>query len=516
VTDRYTYVGLRAFLDRACSSAGSSVFLHFRGREWTYADLGDITDGAAAAWWGLGLRPGSRVAMLLPNGPEHLFSWLSVVKLGAVAAPIHPDASPPEVAAALDLLQPEALVYDTVLAERLSASSAFLNRMPIRVVAGDASPNGARGTPTVHLEEILAARGALRGVQAPGPEQVAEILTTSGTTGRPKAVMQTHRTSVITGEAFAHWLGLSPNDRLSTCLPMSHINARSYSTLGAIAARATLAVERRFSASRFWQWIVASEATQTNAIGAMLHILLRQPPGPDDRRHGLRLIYAAPALGEEAHEAFERRFATRVVIGYGLTESTFGFIHPLERERKLGSMGRPRRHPHPDVPAEVRLVTDGRDAQVDEPGEIWLRNPASCLGYLDDEEQTRATLEGGWVHTGDVARRDAEGFYTFVGRMKHIIRRRGENLSPAEVEAVLESHPDVVEAAVIGVPSPLGEEDVRAYVVLRDGDGAKLDELRHFCAARLAPFKVPGEFRIVDKLPRTPTQRIAYHLLPRD
>src|SRR5262249_30741622 len=160
---------------------------------------------------------------------------------------------------------------------------------------------------------------------------------------------------VLTGEGFASWLGLGAHDRLFTCLPLSHINARAYSTLGAIAAGASLALEERFSASRFWGWIAQSRATQLNAIGAMLKILLARPEAPEDRARRVRLVYGALALGEDEHRRFEERFGVRLVIGYGLTESTFGFIHSLSGPRNFESMGLPRRHPDPSIPADVRL-----------------------------------------------------------------------------------------------------------------------------------------------------------------
>jgi crotonobetaine/carnitine-CoA ligase len=259
----------------------------------------------------------------------------------------------------------------------------------------------------------------------------------------------------------------------------------------------------------------------------MLNTLTERPPAPDARAHGARHAYSAPALGAERHRAFEERFGVRLVIGYGLTESTFGFIHPLDETRDLESMGRPRRHPDPALPAEARLVVAGsaaqegaagfRDAAEGEAGEIWLRNPAVFSGYFRNDEATRdAVTPDGWLRTGDLARRDAAGNWTFIGRAKLVIRRRGENMSPGQIEAVLEEHPAVAEAGVVGVPAALGEEDVRAYVVLRPGETASAEDLAAHCGARLAAFKVPTQWRFIEKLPRTPTQRIAYHQLPRD
>ncbi|HET6373358.1 MAG TPA: AMP-binding protein, partial [Candidatus Polarisedimenticolia bacterium] len=328
------------------------------------------------------------------------------------------------------------------------------------------------------------------------------------------------RTYVLTGEGFAHWMQLHESDRLFTCLPMSHINARAYSVMGALAAGASLAVEERFSASRLLGWLSESGATELNAIGAMLHIMMRTPPSDADRRHSLRLVYSAPALGEEAHLAFEERFGVRLIIGYGLTESTYGLIHPLSGERRLHSMGRPRHHPDAGLACEVRLVDAAsdpgapRETAEGEVGEIWLRNPAVFDGYFRDEEATRQTVTAdGWLRTGDLARREPGEWYTFVARAKEIIRRGGENIAPAEVEAALMSHPDVQEAAVIGAPSSLGEEDVAAFVIARPGATLTPIELDAWCRARLAAFKVPAVWRLVDELPRTPTQRVAKHLL---
>ena len=472
---------MRALLDRACARHGDAPYLVFRDTTWSYARTGEITDSLAAGLLALGIAPGERLAIRLPTGPDHLFLWLASAKAGIVSCPLHPDLSEAEAGAALAFLEPRAVVR---------ASGAI----------------AVGGTVAARVEELLAARMSLAGADHPTADTIATILTTSGTTGAPKAAMLSHRMAVLTGEAFASWLGLTARDRLFTCLPLSHINARFYSTIGALAAGASLAIEERFSASRFWTWLRETGATEVNAIGAMLKILLERPPSEEDRAHGLRLVYAAPALGREAHLEFERRFGTRLVIGYGLTESTFGFIHPLSGPRDLDSMGIPRRHPDSALPSDVRL----------EDGEVWLKNPATFSGYFKDDAATNeAFADGGWLKTGDLATLGDDGSYTFAGRKKLVIRRRGENLTPGEVEAVLEAHPAIAEAAVVGVPSSLGEDDVMAFVALRPGLSASEEELTGFCSARLAPFKVPTRWQVLDRIPRTPTQRIAYERLTR-
>jgi crotonobetaine/carnitine-CoA ligase len=446
---------VRDVLDRAFHAGGDRPFLIFRGRTWTYAEARDLVSVLSKKLVHEGLDPGDRLAIHLPTGPEHLFVSLASAWAGIVSCPIHPDAAPAEVEAALTVLRPRALHDATGL--------RWLEEEP-----------------------------------EPCPESILTILTTSGTTGRPKAAMLSSRMAALTGEGFATWLRLTPDDRLFTCLPLSHVNARFYSVLGALASGASLALEERFSASRFWEWVRESRATEANVIGAMLKILLDRPEEASDRDHRLRLVYTAPAIGRDAHLAFERRFGVRLVVGYGLTESTFGFIHPLDDTRDLDAMGLPRGD------GEVRLVD----------GEVQLRNDASFSGYFGDEEATReAWTEDGWLKTGDLATVGADGQYTFIGRKKLVIRRRGENLTPGEVETVLERHPAVLEAGVIGVPSPLGEEDVLACVVLRPGASATADDLAAHAARHLAAFKVPSHWRFLDALPRTPTQRVAYDVL---
>jgi carnitine-CoA ligase len=489
---------IRAFLDARCEARARQTFLWFRGQSWSYEELARTTDGAAAAFARLGLRRGDRVAVLLRNGPDLVFSWLALAKLGVVTAALHTDFTPEEVSRMLQYIDPRAFVCDASL-----PGSATNPPKECRILE--------RST---DLPEVLTSRESLSGVEQPNPEDPADILLTSGTTGKPKGVIQSHRTYVITGEGFAHWLELNEGDRLFTCLPLSHINARAYSTMGALAAGASLALEERFSASRFWNWLAESEATEVNAVGAMLQILLNTPPSPTDRAHKVRLVYSALAMGEEAHLAFEERFGVRLVVGYGLSESTFGFIHPLEGDRRLHSMGKLRSHPDPQFGNEVRLVEDGKDVPEGEIGEIWLRNAAVFSGYFRDPKATQKALTpDGWLRTGDLARREAGGWHTFVARRKEVIRRRGENLAPAEVEAVLAIHAGVKEVAVVGIPSPLGEEEVAAFVVPAFPGAVNEQDLRTHCASRLAGFKIPSHWRFLEELPRTSTQRVAKHLL---
>jgi crotonobetaine/carnitine-CoA ligase len=346
------------------------------------------------------------------------------------------------------------------------------------------------------------------------PEDLAVMIPTSGTTGRSKLVMQTHLSYVMAGEGFPFWTGITAEDRLMTSLPLFHINAPAYSTLGSVAARAGLVLLPGFSARRFLDDARRFSATEFNSIGAMLEILMRQPERDDDADTPLRLCYTGPSPSEERHLEIERRFGLEVVCGYGMSESTYGLFW-ARGTRPYGSLGSARQHPTLGHVNDVRL----HDVGADGIGEIELRNPATMRGYFEMPEETAAVLVDGWLRSGDLATDDGDGTFTFVGRKKEVIRRRGENLSPTEVEAALEAHPDVAQAAVIGVPSELSEQDVKAFLVptgalLSGGLDLDLAAVDALAVERLARFKVPRYYEVVAELPQTPTGRVAKHRLP--
>jgi crotonobetaine/carnitine-CoA ligase len=319
----------------------------------------------------------------------------------------------------------------------------------------------------------------------------------------------------MAGEGFPYWMGLGEDDRLMTSLPLFHINGPAYSVLGSVAARAGLVLLPRFSASTFIESARAHGATEFNAIGAMLEILMRRPERDDDADNPLRLCYTGPSPAEQRQLEIERRFGLEIVCGYALSESPYGMIWP-HGTRPFGTLGKPRQHPVLGHVNDARVIADGQEVGEGQEGELHLRNPTLMLGYLNMPEETQAVLPGdGWLRTGDLVRREPGGLYTHVGRIKEIIRRRGENMSPAEVEEALASHPDVAEAAVIGVPSELTEEEVKAFLVLGD-PGADVAVIRDHAAERLARFKWPRYVEVVEELPHTPTGRVAKHKLERE
>ena len=403
------------------------------------------------------------------NDPRYLFLWLATAYLGAIWVGVDPRQTEAELNGLMSQVEPKLAVTDD------------------------------------ELGGLFAEPGELDG---PGPaehDDPAVLIPTSGTTGRSKLVTQTHRAYAMAGEGFPWWLGLTADDRLMTSLPLFHINAPAYSVLGSVAARAGLVLLPRFSASGFIDSARRHGATEFNAIGAMLEILMRQPERPDDADNPLRLAYAGPTPPEERHLEFERRFGLELTSGYALSETPYGTVW-AHGTRPYGTIGSARQHPELGRVNEARVSPDG---------ELELRNPAVMKGYWGMPEETEEVLSAdGWLSTGDLVRESQDGTFTFVGRRKEVIRRRGENVAPAEIEAALVSHPDVVEAAVVGVPSELSEEDIKAFVVLRDGADTSVDELRDWASERLTAFKVPSQYEALDELPHTATGRVAKHRLP--
>ncbi|HEX4490579.1 MAG TPA: AMP-binding protein, partial [Acidimicrobiia bacterium] len=476
----------------AVDAAAGSTWLVTDDVELTYADAQARIERFASALRGLGIGVGDRVITTPRNTPDYLLSWLALMEVGAIQVPLNPKSSAEELAGFVAQVAPALVVTDPALAPSF----------------------GAPGVPVVDVAALYDAAPDGRGPAAITDDAVAVMIPTSGTTGRSKLVMQTHRAYVMAGEGFPWWLRLTADDRLMTSLPLFHINAPAYSTLGSIQARASLVLLPSFSVSGFFDAARRHGATEFNSIGAMIEMLVRQPPRADDADNPIRLCYTGPSPDRERHLAIEERFGFEVTCGYAMSETPYGLVW-LPGARPYGALGSPRQHPEFGHVNDARVIgDDGAPVAVGEIGELELRNPAIMRGYYEMPEETAAVMVDGWLRTGDLVRDDGDDVYTFIGRKKEVIRRRGENLAPAEVEAALQRHPDVAEAAVVGVPSDLSEEDVKAFVVGATGKTVDLVALHQYALEQLARYKVPRYIEVVAELPHTATDRLAKHRLP--
>lgn len=504
---------LADFLAARVEARPDEPVLLFEGRTWSYAAFADEVARLAAWLAAKGVAPGDRIGVLSTNHPSTAALLFATARLGAIMVPANPDYGASEAG----------YVFG-------HAGISGLVVAPGLVAVAEAAIEGMSPAPWLVLNETLdrssipSLDAEMQGIAAAPPppcggaDDTCLLIYTSGTTGFPKGVMHTQRSVVLTGEAFVGRLQLQPDDRLLCVLPLFHINALFYSLCGGIACGGSVALVRRFSASAFWRIAAETGATEVNLMAAAARILMLRDRSEFVRGHRLRKAFIAPLTAEMA-AAFTGPFGLSDIIEcYGMTEIPGVIGNPFVGERRLGSMGMITPHPDPAIPRpEARIVDEAfRDVEPNVPGALVVRTPTVMQGYWRAPEATEQAFRGGWFLTGDIARRDEDGYFHFVARAKDIIRRRGENVSGAELDRVVASHPAVAEAATIGVPSAMGDEDILVAVVPRAGESPRAEEIAEHVRARLAAFKVPRYVAFLEALPQTATQRIEKYKLKQD
>jgi len=487
--------------DRAAAHP-RAVFLRFADGDRTFAEVLDAVERRAAGLANLHVQRGDVVPVLLPNSADFVITWFALCRLGAVACLLNTAFRGPALAHALGLTNARAIVLHSSLHATLDEVVADLPHVEIVMTAGDEVP--VRGAVvTCRLRDVDGDPRALpaAGHQATDP---AMILFTSGTTGPSKGCVLSHRYTVRQAELMVQHLGLRNSDVLYCPFPLFHIDATVLTVTPALVLGTTAAIGERFSVSGFWPEVRRFGATVFDFMGATLTMLHKQSPAPDDADNRVRLAWGVPV--PESADDIERRFGLQLVELYGSTDAGLPMYHPLDVPRRAGSCGTV-------IDAyDVRLFDDlGREVAVGEVGEIVVRpNEPSLMadGYFGMPEATLRSRRNLWFHTGDLARRDADGYYYFVGRKAESIRRRGENISAFEVEEVVKLHPAVLDAAVYGVPSELTEDDVMVAVVVRPDVTLDALDLTAFCAERMARHMVPRYVDVIATLPRTPTEKV--------
>jgi crotonobetaine/carnitine-CoA ligase len=502
---------LAEFLRAVVRRDPDKVFVEMYGRKLTYGEFEERVNATASLFQEIGVGHGDRVCLFMPNCLEYLYCWFGLSSIGAIGVPINTAYKRDETAYILNDAGASALVSDWGLVDIAEQAADLAPSIEHRLLVGE----GEGPTGWTRFSDALGSAPSLENASQVSPDDISMLVYTSGTTGNPKGVMVTHKMYVAAGQGFAHWTQASPGDRFFTCLPYFHANVQYYSTMGALASGATLVVVDRFSASRFWDQVRAADATVVNFIGMMMPVLAKNAESPTDKENRVRLFYGSPAFSPEFLAEFQERFGTDIIVGFGMTETCYGTIEKIGDVRRTGSSGQARQHPDPGFANQVRISDSetGEPLGINAVGEITLTNPAVTPGYWNNGEQTRQTLRDGWLYTGDLGWLDDDGFLYFVDRKKDIIRRRGENISSQEVEDVIKRHAQVLDCAVIAVPSELGEDEVKAYVALTPGSDLKPEEVVYWCAERLAYFKVPRYLEMRSELPRTPSLRVRKDLL---
>lgn len=468
--------------------------LLFEEERWSYGEIDAVTDRMAAHLIAAGLRPGDRVALLFTNCPQIACSYYACFKAGLTAVPINTRMKGPEMAYVLNHSGARALIGQADLFRELATVRAALQTLEVCWLTGDCS-----GLPDIRnfaeLQVPVAVPVELPVVSA---DSFAAILYTSGTTARPKGVVHSHRTLQRQIESFSH----SAFSVFGAVAPLSHFGAFCH-LLTTFYVGGTLLIFPKFDPVAFLRGVERHKATGFWLLPVMFGLLLQVPdPSSYDLSSVEVCNTAGDTLPEQIRERVQEVFGLEIVEICGMTELIYS-ANIAGEENRPGSIGKPL------AGVRMRLVdAEGNDVPRGETGEILAQGQATMCGYWQDPDATAEALKDGWMHTGDLARQDEDGYYWFVGRKKDIIIRGGSNIAPAEVEEALHTHPAVLAAGVIGVPDPLWGQAVRAFVALKPNASADEATLKVHLQERIAAYKIPEVIRIVPSLPLGLTGKI--------
>jgi long-chain acyl-CoA synthetase len=466
------------------------------GTTLSYSGLRVTAQALCAELAALGVQPGEVVSYLLPNGVAAASVFLGAMYGGFVVSPI-------------SMLAQDALIEHNIAHSQtrvVYAAPEFVERLKA-IIARIGSRAAVRPTSPDGLQLPWISETPPAGV--PDVQSPALLMYTSGTTGRPKGALLSHANLIHAGRSVAQAHRLTPADRVLSSLPLYHVNGQCIATIAPLVSGGSIVMPHRFSVSQWWSLVDAYRPTWLNVVPTIIAYLINAPdraaPRPSACR-GVRFARSASApLPPEHHRAFEARFGISVLEAMGLTEcASVAFANPLApSERRIGSPGRP-------LGLEARVVApDGTPLGDGEQGEIELRGDNVMLGYHKDPEATARTLrEGGWLATGDLGYRDADGFYFITGRLKELIIKGGENIAPREIDEALLKHPAVLEAAAVGIPDRDYGQDILACVVLKEDCPCTEAELRAHCLTELGRYKTPKVFRFVTELPKGPSGKV--------
>ena len=515
--DPTTWV-LAEVLKRRAAEHPDRDYLKFADAPWvSYGEINARSNRVANALISRGVAPGESVSVMLPNCEEFIPVWFGILKAGAVMSSINTAYKGDFLSWTINLVESKALVISDQYLDRLDLIKAELPTLERVIVWGSGQREGPDpALPHEPLTELMAAPDSEPPGIAYSWTDDARIMFTSGTTGRSKGVIKQNAADYFSARGLLEVVSATAGksveslseDTFFSCLPLFHSNAQVLSGYPALVAGGRVAYVERFSSSRFWQQVIDAEATIFNSIGAVSYFIWNIPPSELDRAHKVHTCFAAPAP-RDIYNEFQERFGVKFIEGYGLTETGMATYMDPTKPGVPGSMGKA----NPGY--EVTIVEPGTDRPLppDTPGEIVvdMKIPNIVMrAYYGMPEKTAEDFRNLKLHTGDLGRMDADGYFYFMDRVKDYIRRRGENVSSMEVEKQVSDHPGIKEAAAIGVKAGEGasSEDEIMVVCIPEGDAPDPAELTHWLAERIPYFMVPRYIRFVEALPKTPTERV--------
>jgi long-chain acyl-CoA synthetase len=485
-------MNLATNLVRTAGTCADRVAIRLDDRTLTYSHLEGASRHVAGLLSEHGVRPGDRVAIMLPNVPLFAVLYHGILRAGGVVVPMNPLLKEREVAYYLGNSGAKLMFAWQAFADEAQAGAKL------------ADTEGVVVDP-VEFTDVIGASPAVDGVVDRQVDDAAVILYTSGTTGQRKGAQLTHANLLRNVEiATSDLLALGPDDVVFGGLSLFHVFGQTCGLNAAVAVGASLTLLPRFDATKALEILVRDRVTIFEGVPTMFVALVNHPDRASYQLPALRVcVSGGAAMPVEVMAAFEKEFGCIVLEGYGLSETSPAASFNLPDKRRPGSIGTP------VTGVEFRLVGEsGSDVARGEVADIAIRGHNVMKGYWDKPEETANAIRDGWFFSGDLARQDEDDFYFIVDRKKDMIIRGGYNVYPREIEEVLYEHPAVAEAAVIGVPHPGLGEEVGAVVALKPGATATVDELRDFVKQRVAAYKYPRHLQIVHALPKGPTGKI--------
>ncbi len=469
---------------------------------YTYREFDRLVKQAANFFLSLGIRKGEPVALQLHNSPQYMCCWLALAQIGAISVPLNEHYQLAESRYVLEACEIRRIIIETRSAYCYLTQAQALGLDTIIQVDG-----GSQGAYDL-FSEMKAQPDSLLESRPLDSSDPAVILFTSGTTRYPKGAIYSHCCVLYGGLLHAHQVGMYQGDRFLSAMPCYHMDFQEMAAMPVICVGGTLIMVEHYSARRFWRQVCEHKANFTDTMSIMNRTMLLQPVQPWEKDHCIKQIYFSMGLSEEERETFEARFNVRLLNSYGMTETVSAVTcSPLYGERRWPSVGRPA------LSYDIKIIhPDGTECAPNEEGEICIHGvPGRTIisGYYKNEVDTQRLIDAeGWIHSGDAGYLDEDGWLFFLGRYGDMIKRSGENISALEVECVLTSHRDIADAAVIGVPDPIRDFAVKAFVLPREGAHLTQKDVIDYCNRRLSSFKVPTIVEFVTEFPRTATGKI--------
>lgn len=460
--------------------------------------------------------PTGQVAIMLPNCLEFIYGWFACAKLGRIYVPINCEYRGDILRHQLAKADVTHILIEASYLVRLAEVCVLLPQLRTVIVNGEPDADATAAMAVLGQRLRVVNVNEFRAFPDTAPQTLVKytdkhsISFTSGTTGPSKGVLSTHCHVVSFSFDWIEITRFTEVDVIFAPMPLFHALGSVLGVLPVVICGARIALSPRFSASTFWDDVRTHGATIAHGIFSIIPVLMKQPERPDDAQNPARVFY----IGQR-NEAFEQRFGVKIINAYGATETSAVAYTPYDEQAPDGSCGRPNLEKY-----DVRIVDDDdQEVAPDQVGEIIVRPKAPFMmmdGYYNDPAATMDACRNLWFHTGDNARADAAGWYYFVDRKKDAIRRRGENIASFDIESAVNLHPGVLESAAVAMPSELGEDDVKLYVVRRPGSSVSHEELWNFCAEHMPNFWLPRVIEFIEQMPRTPTQKIMKYQLRSD